>query len=228
MLQHNDLILIPVDQTPLERLQNYEDGWPCLNFRKMLLKTKIYINMAATRISSHKAFETISITVILLNSITLASEDPNQKEKSSYMNVIENLFLSLYTIEMIIKIISKGLVFNKGAYLRDAFNVMDFVIVMSAYLTIFQEFGGTKDDTGEQGVKKQKGVSLAGLRAFRVLRPLRSITAIRGLKILVQSLLSALPLLKDTIIVLIFFLLIMAIAGMQLMTGSLKNRCVNL
>jgi hypothetical protein len=61
-----------------------------------------------------------------------------------------------------------------------------------------------------------------------VLRPLRSITAIRGLKILVQSLLSALPLLKDTIIVLIFFLLIMAIAGMQLMTGSLKNRCVNL
>lgn len=61
-----------------------------------------------------------------------------------------------------------------------------------------------------------------------MLRPLRSITAIRGLKILVQSLLSALPLLKDTIIVLIFFLLIMAIAGMQLMTGSLKNRCVHL
>lgn len=105
----------------------------------MLMKTRIYISMVATAIASHRAFETISITVILLNSITLASEDPNQKEKSSYMNVIENLFLALYTIEMIIKILSKGFVFNKGAYLRDAFNVMDFVIVMSAYLTIFQE-----------------------------------------------------------------------------------------
>lgn len=152
-MQHNDLILIPVDQTPLERLQSYEDGWPCLNFRKILIKTKIYINMAATKIASHKAFETISITVILLNSITLASEDPNQTEKSSYMNVIENLFLSLYTIEMVIKIVSKGFVFNKGAYLRDAFNVMDFVIVMSAYLTILQDVG-PKSDTGGHGVKK--------------------------------------------------------------------------
>jgi hypothetical protein len=71
-------------------------------------------------------------------------------------------------------------------------------------------------------------VSLNALRAFRVLRPLRSITAIRGLRILVQSLLAALPLLKDTIIVLIFFLLIFAIAGNQLLSGNLKKRCISI
>jgi len=35
------------------------------------------------------------------------------------------------------------------------------------------------------------------------------------------------PLLRDTMIVLIFFFFIFAIAGLQLFGGILKNRCVN-
>jgi hypothetical protein len=123
--------------------------------------------------------------------------------------IIDYCFTAAYTLEMVIKILSRGLVLNEGAYLRDAFNILDFVIVMSSLLTIFQ----TNTSTQVTGTKKKQGVSLNSLRVFRVLRPLRSITAIRGLKILVQSLISALPLLKDTIVVLIFFLLIFAIAG---------------
>lgn len=125
------------------------------------------------------------------------------------MVIIDYCFTAAYTLEMVIKILSRGLVLNEGAYLRDAFNILDFVIVMSSLLTIFQ----TNTSTQVTGTKKKQGVSLNSLRVFRVLRPLRSITAIRGLKILVQSLISALPLLKDTIIVLVFFLLIFAIAG---------------
>ena len=123
--------------------------------------------------------------------------------------IIDYCFTAAYTLEMVIKILSRGLVLNEGAYLRDALNILDFVIVMSSLLTIFQ----TNTSTQVTGTKKKQGVSLNSLRVFRVLRPLRSITAIRGLKILVQSLISALPLLKDTIVVLIFFLLIFAIAG---------------
>jgi len=40
----NDLILNVTEQSRLEKLQNYEDRWPCLNFRKTLLKIRIYIN----------------------------------------------------------------------------------------------------------------------------------------------------------------------------------------
>ena len=39
---------------------------------------------------------------------------------------------------------------------------------------------------------------------------------------------SALPLLKDTIIVLIFFFLIFAIGGVNLFTGMLRSRCVKI
>ena len=60
-----------------------------------------------------------------------------------------------------------------------------------------------------------------------MLRPLRSIQKIKGLKSIVQALLKSMPLLRDTIIVLFFFLFIFAIAGLSLFGGSLKRRCIN-
>ena len=53
------------------------------------------------------------------------------------MIVIENIFLILYSVEMFLKILGMGFLFNKGAYLRDFWGVLDFTIVSSAYLTIF-------------------------------------------------------------------------------------------
>jgi hypothetical protein len=64
------------EQSRLEKLQNYEDRWPCLNLRKSGLKIRIYINMLAKTIILQPIFENITITVILLNSVTLAVENP--------------------------------------------------------------------------------------------------------------------------------------------------------
>jgi len=44
----------------------------------------------------------------------------------------------------------------------------------------------------------------------------------------VSSLIAALPLLADTILVLLFFFMIFAIAGLQLWSGVLKRRCVSI
>jgi len=131
------------------------------------------------------------------------------------MIISDNVFLCLYSIEMLLKIFGMGFIFNRGAYLRDAWNILDFVIVSSAYFSIFA--------ASENG-----GMNLNVLRSFRVLRPLRTISSIEGLKVLVTALLSALPLLRDTIIILIFFFLIFAIAGVQLLSGYLKRRCINI
>lgn len=40
------------------------------------------------------------------------------------------MFACLYTLEMIIKIIARGFAFHKHAYLRDPWNVLDFVVVI--------------------------------------------------------------------------------------------------
>jgi hypothetical protein len=117
--------------------------------------------------------------------------------------------LGLYTVEMILKILGYGFIIPKKSYLRDSWNILDFIIVISGYVPLLFAGGST---------------NLKVLRSFRVLRPLRTISGIEGLKVLVSALLSAVPLLRDTILVLLFFFIIFAIAGLQLWAGILKNR----
>lgn len=45
---------------------------------------------------------------------------------------------------------------------------------------------------------------------------------------MVQSVMAAIPLLQDTILILIFFMLIFAIGGLNLFMGMLMQRCVNI
>lgn len=97
----------------------------------------ININIAAYKVYSSKPFEKICIGVILVNSFSLATEDPLAVSTTPLQNAMENVFLALYSTEMAIKILALGFVFNKGAYLRDPWNILDFIIVGSAYLTLF-------------------------------------------------------------------------------------------
>jgi hypothetical protein len=199
-----------VEQSRLEKLQNFEDRWPCLNFRKSLLKVRIYINKAAKVIVTTNAFENATITVILLNSGTLAVETAGE-DPSPEMAMVESIFLVLYTFEMCLKILAYGFILDDDGYLRDFWGILDFTIVMSAYYAMMITPPKSTIAQIENGTGG--GANLNALRAFRVLRPLRTITTIKGLKVLVTSLLDSLPMMKQTIIVLIFFLLIFAIAG---------------
>lgn len=180
--------------------------------RKKIRRIAIYINMVALNIIKRKAFEACTIVVIMANCITLTMSNANQEPTESEI-LMENIFQALYTIEMVLKILGMGFLFNKGAYLRDYFNMLDFFIVTSAYLSMLQSSSG-------QG--ESEGLSLSSLRAFRVLRPLRAVNNIPGLRLIVQSIMSALPLLKDTIIVLLFFFLIFAIGGVNMFAGMLR------
>ena len=128
------------------------------------------------------------------------------------MRRIDDVFLVLYTIEMVLKILGMGFILNKGSFLRDSWNILDFIIVTSGYVSIMMQGGG---------------VDISPLRSFRVLRPLRTISGIEGLRLIVSAILASMPLLRDTIIVLLFFFIIFAIAGLQLFSGVLKRRCIN-
>jgi len=101
-------------------------------------------------------------------------QDPTQ-DRSQFFSVAENIFTILYSLEMIIKIMGLGFIFNEGAYLRESWNILDFIIVVSSYPAYFES--ADDDSSGD-------GVSIKGLRAFRVLRPLKTISSVKGLKVL--------------------------------------------
>lgn len=75
-----------------------------------------------------------------------------QKGPTPIIDIFNYTFLALYTVEMILKVLAYGFVFNQGAYLRDYWNILDFVIVFSAYLSLGQYLADNIADGGVQQV----------------------------------------------------------------------------
>lgn len=119
----------------MEKNTNYEDRWPLLNLRKELQRIRIKINMSAYNVMKHKAFESTCMAVIGFNCYCLATTDPTAEYPTTFEIITDNVFLGLYSTEMAIKLLALGFLFNEGAYLRDPWNILDFVIVSSAWLT---------------------------------------------------------------------------------------------
>jgi hypothetical protein len=126
----------------------------------------------------------------------------------------ELIFQYLYTVEMVIKILGLGFIFGKDSYMKDEWNILDFFIVMMGYVSMILESGNSEENQEDKPGETTEGggFDVAGLRVFRVARPLKSISSVKGLKILIVAVLSALPMLKDTILILMFFFIIFSIA----------------
>ena len=170
------------------------------------MKIRVYIVRGSATVINHSIFESLSILIIVGNCFFLILDDPTAIENNPVNDMADYVFQGLYTVEMLLKIFGKGFILNKGSYMRDAWNILDFVIVVSGYVTFM-----IKTDSSSGG-----GTNISALRSFRVLRPLRTISGVEGLRVIVTALLNSLPLLRDAIMVLIFFFFIFAIAGVQL------------
>jgi hypothetical protein len=120
----------------------------------------------------------------------------------------EIIFLVLFTIEGMIKIIGMGFALEDGCYMRSGWNVLDFIVVITGWIGLLP------------GV-----TSFTFLRTVRMLRPLRSIKAIRKMRVLVNSLLKSLPSLANVGLFLLFIFTIFGIIGVNLMNGLLYQRC---
>ena len=201
------LSIVPKDQ--LEQLELHTDKYPLLDCRKAFWRLFIYMHLIAELIIHHPVFEQCAIGVILANSVTMMIDDPTGKNTNPIFDELEHVFLLLYSIEMILKILGLGLILGENAYLTDSWNILDFVIVLSSYPPYFSNAEAVVEGGDSGG-----GLDLSGLRAFRVMRPLRTISSVRGLKVLMQALFAAMPLLIDTLIILMGFFLVFSIAGL--------------
>nr|CCA18882.1 similar to sodium channel putative [Albugo laibachii Nc14] len=117
-------------------------------------------------------------------------------------------FTALFTVECALKIIAMGFIRSKGAYLRDAWNVLDFVVVLMSLIGILPSIP-----------------NVSAIRTIRVLRPLRSLSMIPGMRRLISALLKALPALANVVILQLFVFLIFGILGIQLFGGLMTSRC---
>eukprot|EP01064_Diplonema_japonicum_P027866 TRINITY_DN4146_c1_g1_i1.p1 TRINITY_DN4146_c1_g1~~TRINITY_DN4146_c1_g1_i1.p1 ORF type:complete len:1687 (+),score=370.93 TRINITY_DN4146_c1_g1_i1:73-5133(+) len=165
-------------------------------------------------------FERFWLLVIILNCVTLAIEDPTDVDCVSsvckFTTVTGNIFSFLFAVECGMKISGLGFYKRRGAYLKDEWNVLDFIIVISGLASFVAElFMGSGNSA-----------ALTGLRAFRLLRPLKAVQAFPAVRVLVQSILASLPQLLDVFVLYFFFVLTMGIIAVQQWKGLLGYRCL--
>lgn len=190
------------------------------------------IKTVCNSIIKTKIFDNICLLIIISNSITMIFDDTASSDNPNPIFAqLESIFLILYTIEMILKIVGYGFFTGPEPYIKDAWNILDFFIVMSSYVTVLSEMGHSEEgESVDYPIieEDEKGISITGLRVFRVMRPLKTISSIKGLRVLIVAVLSALPMLQDTLMILMFFFIVFATATTQMFNGMLKQRCINI
>ena len=126
----------------------------------------------------------IIIGLILLNALTLGLETNSvlMKEYGQQISFLDNCILSIFVIEILIK-----LGYRKLSFFKDGWNIFDFIIIGIALAPA----------TG----------SLSVLRTLRIFRAMRLLSVVPSMKKVTQALLSAIPgiLSVGSIILLIFY-----------------------
>ncbi|KAH8273977.1 hypothetical protein KR044_006825, partial [Drosophila immigrans] len=181
------------------------------------LGVKNPIRALCIRIVEWKPFEFLILLTIFANCIALAVYTPYPGSDSNATNQtlekVEYIFLVIFTAECVMKILAYGFVLHNGAYLRNGWNLLDFtIVVIGAISTGLSHF--VKD-----------GFDVKALRAFRVLRPLRLVSGVPSLQVVLNSILKAMVPLFHIALLVIFVIIIYAIIGLELFSGKLHKAC---
>lgn len=194
----------------------------------LCLTLKNPIRRACISIVEWKPFEIIILLTIFANCVALAIYIPFPEDDSNATNSnlerVEYLFLIIFTVEAFLKVIAYGLLFHPNAYLRNGWNLLDFIIVVVGLFSAILE-QATKADGGNSIGGKGAGFDVKALRAFRVLRPLRLVSGVPSLQVVLNSIIKAMvPLLHIALLVL-FVIIIYAIIGLELFMGKMHKTC---
>ncbi|KAM4534343.1 sodium channel protein type 3 subunit alpha-like isoform 1-T1 [Odontesthes bonariensis] len=162
------------------------------------------IRRIAIRILVHSLFSLFIMCTILTNCCFMAMSEP-----AYWAKYVEYTFTGIYTFESLIKILARGFCVGPFTFLRDPWNWLDFSVIVMAYVTEFVDLG-----------------NVSALRTFRVLRALKTISVIPGLKTIVGALIQSVKKLADVMILTVFCLSVFALIGLQLFMGNLRQKCV--
>src|SRR5688572_764999 len=118
------------------------------------------------RIAESPVFQNVILAVIGLASILVGLETFQEltAEHHTLFSTLDSILLTIFTLEVAIRIVAHGR--RPWEYFRDGWNIFDFVTVAIFYLPFI-------------------GSEVALLRLARVLRMLRLVKAVPGLRMLV-------------------------------------------
>ena len=154
-------------------------------------------------------FSNAVLVSIMISTLILILENPSYDPHSTFMltlEILNNLMTLVFILEAVIKIIVYGFILNgETSYLRNIWNVMDFIIVVTSFLGFFEFAGHT------QFIKI--------MRMLRVLRPLSMVGRNQGMRTVIQSLGQAIPEIANLLLVTVMILILFSILGTIIFQG---------
>lgn len=152
-------------------------------------------------------FERASLLVVGLNCFVLAAEGPPVSGADGYG--MEFAFTIAFTIEFLLRSLTMGFAGHKWSYMGDRWNWIDFFVVAMSWLPLLLP-----------GLD-----NLSSMRGMRALRPLRIINRFPGMRRQVITLIDSIPQMLGVATLLMFFLIVYGVLGVQLFAGVLHYRC---
>jgi len=157
-----------------------------------ILSEENVIRRVCRIISESKPFEYFILTTIMVNCILLALNTPLPQHDKSDLNIrlesAEIYLLGIFCVEALLKIASLGFILHPGSYLRNGWNILDFVVVVTGIISLPQ----LKLNIDASSIK--------ALRAGRVLRPLKLVSGIPSMSTIVDQ-----PLFFSQLIIKLYF-----------------------
>ena len=125
----------------------------------------------------NKWFDRFITLCIILNSLLLASKEYESNYDAEYvsewnqvLDKIDVVFSVIFLLECLVKIGAMGFMMHRNAYIRDAWNILDFLIVIVSVVSF------------APGIDQS---SLKALRTARILRPPRSLNQLTSMRSLI-------------------------------------------
>ena len=95
-------------------------------------------------ITEDKKFENFILILIILNSVCLVAYDYRDRHNCTNYNIYVERSMEIFTWffigEAVLKIIAQGFIQHKNSYLRDEWNWLDLLVVITALIEM--AFGG--------------------------------------------------------------------------------------
>uniref|UniRef100_A0A7M5WIZ7 Voltage-dependent calcium channel alpha-1 subunit IQ domain-containing protein n=2 Tax=Clytia hemisphaerica TaxID=252671 RepID=A0A7M5WIZ7_9CNID len=182
------------------------------------------IRKVCRKITGNKIFDYFMLITIMANCIVLMAAEPlpenDTVELNKKLDQSDKVFVAIFIFEAILRIIANGFVIGQDAYLKSGWNILDFIVVISGAVHIITTF---KSDPSSN---KQTEL-IKALRAVRVLRPLKLVSGVPSLQVLMKSLIRAMVPLLQILLLVSFVIIIYSIVGLELLCGRFHYACFN-
>ena len=200
----------------LRRTTSIEDPWVGIEEEKscFLFGKTSPVRLFALKLTQSSHFELMVLICIFLNCGELVWETTiiNEDAHSLKMNISRGFnifFTTMFSLEAAFRSVAQGFVLSEGAYLRDMWNVADFLIAIVSIVEL------NFVDVNLSYVKV--------IRAMRTIRALRMISRNVSMKLVVQSLLQSILAIFNAALVLAIIWVIFAILGVSMFGGKFRT-----